>query len=168
MKKSAKRGLFAMIIVALAIWMCPGSARAATRTIWPDQFEIAVDGFEGVQTEQDPDRLFGNGFYYAPVKLPIGSKVKFLRMNYRRDAVEPDGPFGWCVYLRRKSPSGTFENLIEFNRPQPPDSYPEGEGSVISQPAHVQGPLTVKRGYRYYIQYEPSAKGSLNSIQIVY
>ena len=157
--------LAAAATVLVAIPLSVGSALATTITIWPDQFKI--DRWEvdtGVPARQDPDTIMGNEHFYAVINVPVGAVIKFIRINYNNP--DPVGsPLDFSVYLFRKSAAALAETLIDVSSPP----LVEGRGSVQSNASHVKGPLTVKAGYRYFINVMPSeGPGSFNSIQVVY
>lgn len=163
MRRTFRKVLVLFLAGSIGVLWNGGEASAATVTIWPDQFEIDQFDVSRPPTNQNPDQLSGNSHYFYALRIPTGSTIKYIRVNYNSP---PGTGYTFCAYLRRKTSAALAETLIEMNNPDPPV---DGTISLQSDATHVTGPLKVKPGYRYYIQIEPGDEpGSINSVQVVY
>lgn len=164
-KKTALVALVSLALVALA----PGSGWAKMLTVWPDKFTTSYDSEDPLKpTLISAGGLQAEGSHYAAISLPVGATVKKLWVTYTGlEAADPTELYGFCIYLRRTTPTTAEENLITFHL------YPEdsqiGTFTVGNLPAEVVlNQLKIKSGHRYFLVFEPSYPGIMRSVQVEY
>lgn len=161
MARNLKASSLAGVVVLVLSVFFGVPARAATITLWPDQFKPSMGG---LTIEQSAERLQGHDWYQAVVKLPVGAKVKGFKVNYSTDG-DPDWAYGICLRLARQT-MGTngSENIIDWSFRE------DGEGNFIAEsPVEaIVGPAKVAAGYRYFVSFEPGNAGWMYSVQLNY